>query len=255
MLNHVCRGSGPNLVLQHGFLGGLGCFAPQIDHFAASHSVIAADLPGFAGSAKLAFPGSIEALSGSLVTLLDQLEVGRFSLLGHSLGGLVALQTALDIGDRVEKLVLYATSSRGSMPNRHESFEASIARIEREGIGVAAARIASTWFVAGDRAKSYQACLEAGRGVTAAAAIDCLRSLPHWDVTDRLADIVTPTLVIHGERDRSYGREEQAALVAGIGHAKRVAIPECAHNAHLEDTDQFNRVVSAFLDDSSACAS
>lgn len=169
MLTYRRQGRGPALVLQHGFLGGLGVFAPQFDHFSRFYDVIAADLPGFAGSADEPCEGSVPGMSESLVELLDSLGVTSFSILGHSLGGMVALQTALDHGRRVEKLVLYGTSRRGEMPNRHETFEESIARFEAEGVEKAAERIVATWFVDGDRAPYYRLCLEAGRGANGEA--------------------------------------------------------------------------------------
>ncbi len=249
MLNYRRQGQGPTLVLQHGFLGGLGYFAPQFDYFTRTYDVIAADLPGFAGSADEPHRGSISGMSENLVELLDSLGVARFSMLGHSLGGMVALNTALDHGGRVEKLVLYGTSRRGEMPNRHETFEASIARFESEGVEKVAKRIAATWFVAGDKAPYYPLCLEAGRGANVTAVVSCLKSLPEWDVTARLPTLTMPTLVIYGDRDRSYGRMETVELAQAIEHAELAVVPGCAHNVHLEKPDLFNRIVEDFLSD------
>lgn len=246
-LHHRRRGAGPVLVLQHGFLGSGACFEPQIEAFAGSHDVIAADLPGFAGSAGRGYPGSVEGLAAALVALLDSLGVERFALLGHSLGGLVAQQVALDHGARVERLVLYGTSSRGAMPNRHESFEQSIARLEAEGVAATAERIAKTWFVEGEAAAFYPAALAIARETPKETLIACLRSLPDWDVTEQLPALRMPTLVIHGERDRSYSRAEALALVEAIEGAAFWSAPGCAHNAHLEQPAPFNRALGRFL--------
>lgn len=246
-LHYRRRGSGPSLVLQHGFLGSGAVFAPQIAALATSHDVIAPDLAGFAGSAARGYPGSVEGLARALTALLDALEIDRFALLGHSLGGLVALQTALDLGPRVERLVLYGTASRGAMPNRHESFEDSIARLQVEGPAATAARIAATWFVDGAADPAYPEALAIARETPVETSIACLRSLPDWDVTDRLATLRVPTLVMHGEADRSYSRAEAEALVAGIAGAALWSAPGCAHNAHLEQPALFNRALAAFL--------
>lgn len=134
MLTYRRQGRGPALVLQHGFLGGLGVFAPQFDHFSRFYDVIAADLPGFAGSADEPCEGSVPGMSESLVELLDSLGVTSFSILGHSLGGMVALQTALDHGRRVEKLVLYGTSRRGgAQTGRRSLLPQVLARMGRHG--------------------------------------------------------------------------------------------------------------------------
>ena len=241
------QGAGASLVLQHGFLGSGACFAPQIAFFSRTYDVVAADLPGFAGSVDCGYPGSVEGLAEALADLLDRLGIGRFSLLGHSLGGLVALQTALDLGERVERLVLYGTSSRGAMPNRHESFEQSVARVEVEGTERAAARIARTWFVDGERAAFYPQSLRIARSTPQETWIACLRSLPDWDVTARLSTLRVPTLVIYGERDRSYGRAEALALSEAIEGAALRVVPDCAHNLHLEKPALFNEILQDFL--------
>lgn len=247
MLHHLRRGSGPPLVFQHGFLGGGACFEPQLAFFARYHDVIAPDLPGFAGSADQPYPGSVEGLAEALIGLLDSLGIGRFCLVGHSLGGLVALQTALDHGDRVERLVLYGTSCRGAMPNRHESFAETAARLEAEGVEPTAERIAKTWFADGETAAAYRQCLEIACATPKETCIACLESLPQWDVAGRLAELRMPTLVVRGARDRSYSRAEALALHGGIAGARLWEVPDCAHCLHLEAPEAFNRALRAFL--------
>ena len=247
MLNHKRCGQGPALVLQHGFLGGSGYFAPQLARFCHSHDVIAADLPGFAGSAAEPTPESIEGLSKAMIGLLDELHIERFSLLGHSMGGMVALQTALDHPTRIERLVLYGTSASGRLPNRFETFEQSIERLRQDGVEATAARIAATWFVDGEKAPFYPLCVEAGRGVTEAAAVACLQAIPKWDVSARIGTLDVPTLVLYGDKDRSYGLGDALGLARGIPGACLCILPDCAHNVHLEKPDLFNQVVADFL--------
>ena len=247
MLEYRRGGKGPTLVLQHGFLGGSGYFAPQIAQLRQCHDVIAADLPGFAGSAAEPTPESIEGLSLSLLGFLDGLGVERFSLLGHSMGGMVALQSALDQPARIERLILYGTSASGRLPGRFETFERSIERLREEGLEATVARIAATWFVDGEAAPLYPLCLEAGRGVREEAAIACLRAMPAWDVTDRIGELKIPTLVLYGDRDRSYGHEDAVGLARGIPDARLCILPDCAHNVHLEKPALFNQVVADFL--------
>lgn len=247
MLNYRRNGKGPSLVLQHGFLGGSGYFAPQMTCFGNSHDIIAADLPGFAGSAEEPTPESIEGLSHSLVGFLDALDIGQFSLLGHSMGGMVALQTALDHPERIERLILYGTSASGRTRGRFETFEQSIERLRADGLEATAARITATWFVEGKAAPFYPFCLEAGRGVREEAAIACLAAMPAWDVSDRIGELKVPTLVIYGDRDRSYALDDAIDLARGIPDARLCVLPDCAHNVHLEKTDLFNQVVIDFL--------
>jgi pimeloyl-ACP methyl ester carboxylesterase len=248
MLNYRRVGRGRRVVvLQHGFLGGSGYWTPQMAHLAPWFDVIAPDLPGFAGSAHLAAPESIEGLAGALLGLLDDLGVERFALVGHSMGGMVAGQLALDRPDRIERLVLYGTAATGRLPDRFETFDESIRRLEQDGVAATAERIAATWFRHGQESPFYPLCVDAGRGASLAAAIACLRAISRWDISARLGEIKMPTLVIGADRDRSIAPAQLMQLWAGIKDAQLCIAPGCAHNLHLEKPELFNRVLGDFL--------
>lgn len=250
-INYSRHGAGPTVVLQHGFVGGGGYFAPQVARLARFFDVICPDLPGFAGSASRRGDMSIPGLSRALVALLDHLGVERCSLLGHSLGGSVALQTALDHPQRITRLVLYATGSSGSLPRRFETVEETVARIRADGVGATARRIASTWFVAGERAPLFELCAAAAGEPDPQAAMDALTRLPSWDASDRLHELGIPVLVICGDRDRSYGLEDTIAMARGIADVRICVLPGCAHAAHLEAPEAFtDHLVTFLLEDS-----
>jgi 2-hydroxy-6-oxonona-2,4-dienedioate hydrolase len=247
MLNFHRHGSGPSLVMQHGFVGGGGYFAAQTARLARFFDVICPDLPGFAGSASQQAEMTVPGLSRSLVGLLDELGVEQFALLGHSLGGSVALQTALDHPQRVDKLVLYATGSTGNLPKRFESVDDTINRIQSDGIEATAKRIAATWFVEGTRAPMYDFCVAAAGKPDQAAAVKAMKNLPAWDVTDRLAELKMPVFVICGDRDRSYGLEDTLAMARCIAASQFCVIPNCAHATHLEAPEVFTDLLATFL--------
>ena len=219
MLNFRRYGFGPTLVLQHGFLGGGGYFAPQAARLSDFFDVICPDLPGFAGSAAVRAEMTTTGLSRALTELLDELGVDRFSLLGHSMGGGVALQTALDHPARIDKLVLYGTASAGRMPKRFETVEETLDRIGLDGIRATAERIAATWFVEGTRAPMYEFCVAAAGEPDQAAAMKAIGNFQNWDVTERLGELEMPVLVICGDRDRSYGLEDTLAMMRRIARS------------------------------------
>jgi 2-hydroxy-6-oxonona-2,4-dienedioate hydrolase len=247
VLNFHRYGSGPTLVLQHGFVGGGGYFAPLAARLARFFDVICPDLPGFAGSAGQRAEMTVPGLSRSLISLLDALGVERFCLLGHSLGGAVALQTALDHAERIDKLVLYGTGSTGRLPNRFETVEDTLERIQSDGIQATAERIAATWFVEGARAPLYEFCVTAAGKPDQAAAMAVLESLQEWEVTGRLDELDMPVLVLCGDHDRSYGLEDTLAMMRRIAGSQFCVIPNCAHAAHLESPGVFADVLINFL--------
>ncbi len=247
MLNFRRYGSGPTLVLQHGFVGGGGYFAPLSARLARLFDVICPDLPGFAGSAGQPAEMTAPGLSRSLLALLDALDVERFSLLGHSMGGAVALQTALEHPERIDKLVLYGTGSTGRLPKRFETVDETLKRIRSDGIRATAERITATWFVEGARAPLYNFCVAAAGSPDESAAMQALENLQSWDVTNRLDELDMPVLVVCGDRDRSYGLEETLAMMRRIAGSQLCVIPNCAHAAHLEAPGIFTDVLITFL--------
>jgi pimeloyl-ACP methyl ester carboxylesterase len=89
--------------------------------------------------------------------------------------------------------------------------------------------------------------LASGKGTTIEAALAGLRAMPAWDLSAKIGTLTMPTLVIGGDRDRSYSLDEMSALSRAIPKAELCILPGCAHNAHLERPDLFNQVIATFL--------
>lgn len=108
----VCEaGSGPVVLAVHGLGGTKASFLPTVAALAASHRVVAVDLPGFGDSDK-PIRGSYDPafFTDAMVALLDALGVDRADVIGNSMGGRVALEMGLTARDRVRRLVLLAPS-------------------------------------------------------------------------------------------------------------------------------------------------
>lgn len=247
MLNYTRCGKGEPIVLLHGFLGGTAYWVPLATGLKHAHDVIAVDLPGFAGSTKVPAPETLGGYAGVVVELMDDLGVKSCSLLGFSMGGMIAQQAALDYPSRIEKLVLYGSAAIGDLPHRFESWEASIARIEREGVEPTADRTVATWFVEGAKHPFYSVCREACRGAYGPSCITVMRAMQKWNSVARLKDIRIPTLVIVGDKDRSTKVSDSIVLWEGIPGAQLCVLPGCAHGAHMEKPGLFNRVLAEFL--------
>ena len=235
------------LVLIHGFLGGVAYWVPTQTGLRHFFDVIAIDLPGFAGSAHIPAPDSIQGLAATVISFLDKLGVDQFSALGFSMGGMVAQQLALDHARRVEALVLYGTSASGSLPNRFESWDASIARVEAQGVEATADKTVATWFLEGDKHPYHAACREACRGAAKNSCINLMRAMQRWSVVERLSEISAPTLVVVGDKDRSTKPSESIEIWERIPGSALCVLPACSHGAHMEKPELFNRVVADFL--------
>lgn len=246
-LPYLRSGSGPPLVLVHGYLGGSGQWEDQLAAFATTHDVIAPGLPGFGAAASLPGLESIAGFADAVIERLDRLGIGRFALLGHSMGGMVVQEMAARLGDRVERLVLYGTGPLGRMPDRFEPLEASMDRLAAEGVAATADRIAATWFCEGHRAPGYTVARDIGRLASAGAARNALYAMRDWDGRDRLEGLRLPCRILWGDRDRSYRWRQVASLWEGIAGAELGVIPGASHAAHLEKPDIFNAMLRDFL--------
>lgn len=246
MMHYQRFGKGKTVVLQHGFLGGSGYWSPVTAELGAVFDVIAPDLPGFAGSAGEAVPNSIAGYGSALIALLNSLGIDRFSMVGHSTGGMIAQQIAVDHPARLERLVLYGTAPSGHLPTRFETFEETIARFERLG-SAAAADVVASWFVRCQDHPLYGFTMEAGRGFSVAAAVNVMTIVPRWDLRDRLKEIRAETLVITADQDRATTPDHAVSIWKAIPGSHLAIVPGCSHNIHLEKTALFNSIVGKFL--------
>jgi pimeloyl-ACP methyl ester carboxylesterase len=105
-VNHLDYGTGPALVLLHGMAASWQWWLENIPALAQHHRVIAVDLPGFGRSEQLPPPAEMATHARTVLGLLDQLGVQSATVAGHSMGGLVAIETFLADPQRVRSLIL-----------------------------------------------------------------------------------------------------------------------------------------------------
>lgn len=249
LLSYTREGQGFPLVLQHGYFGGVEMWQAQIDYFKSRYDVIVPDLAGFGDSATLVAPESIPECAKQVFDLLDSLGVEQFFLLGHSMGGMVVQQMAAMQNERIKKLVCYGTGPVGVLPDRFETLDQSRERLATDGLEATAKRIAATWFVEGENAQGFSVCENVGKKATMQAAIASLTAWGKWNGSSALPMISCPTLVLWGDRDRSYGWRQPNSLWHGIPDSYLAVMPGCAHNAHMEKSALFNMIVDDFLSD------
>ena len=246
-LPHRRAGAGPVLVLVHGYLGGSEQWMAEIDRFSDRFDVIAPDLPGFGDAADWAPCGTIGELAAAVTGLLDDLGIGLFTLLGHSMGGMVAQEAAAARPDRVERLVLYGTGPLGLMPDRFEPIDVSRERLKHDGVARTIRRIGATWFSCGREPKGLDLLVRIGSHASEAAALAGLDAMQRWDGRGALGRLTMPSLVLWGDGDRSYRWPQVEALWRGLPDARLAVIPGVSHAAHMEKPGLFHAILADFL--------
>jgi pimeloyl-ACP methyl ester carboxylesterase len=247
MLSYRRYGKGPALVLLHGFVGGSRYWVAQETALKEYFEVISIDLPGFAGSAMVSAPDSLAGYALSVIDFLGGLGIERFSVMGFSMGGMIAQELTRKNGNRVQTLILYGSSAVGDLPHRFESWNDAIARLDRDGVDAITDKTVETWFIEGKKHPYYSICREACRGASKEGCLKAMRAMQGWRSVEWLGEINTPTLVIVGDRDRSTKPSDSIILWEGIPNSQFCILPGCAHGPHLEKPDLFNRIVADFV--------
>lgn len=236
------------LVLVHGFMGGGEQWDGYVDRLSRQGDLIAVDLPGFGRNAHLPPICSIAGYADWIVKHLRDLGVERYHLLGHSMGGMIAQDVAHLDSERIDRLVLYATGAIGVLPGRFETIEASKQRAIQDGATTTARRIAATWFLDREAADAYEQCAAIAARTQLAAIHAGLDAMQSWSGTQNLQQIPQDTLILWGDRDRTYPWNQIQRLWQTIANTSLAVVPGCAHAVHAEKPDLFQSLVSDFLD-------
>ncbi len=251
-------GSGPGLVLVHGFGGAKEDFALHVGALATTHRVITFDHRGHGASDGPADLGaySLDRLAADTVAVADAVGVERFRLLGHSMGGMVARRVVLAHPERVEALVLMDTSP-GPVPGISVELVEYGARLALEKGMDALKRAQDELDPLGSPAyrrllveqpgyKEFQDRKWAALSPYMWAAL-AMELATQPDQVDALRHVDTPTLVMVGEQDESFvGPSREAA--AALPDAQLVVIAGAGHSPQFEAPADWREILLAFLD-------
>ena len=235
-----------SVVFVHGFLGGSRQWQHQVEAL-SERAVIALDLPGFGASADLAPLDTIAAYGTWVLDALTTRGIEHFDLVGHSMGGMIAQDITAQAPERVERLVLYGTGTTGELPGRFETIETSKKRAQKDGADATARRIAATWFLNTCDADAYEDCAQIAQLSSLTTLLAGLEAMQAWDGAAHLPSIRAKTMVLWGDKDRTYPWSQTEKLWTTIPNSSLAVLPDCAHAAHLEKPHLFNALIRDFL--------
>lgn len=248
-LSYLDEGTGSAIVLLHG-LGSQGDdWLYQTPVFAQHYRVLAPNLRGHTNSSPVRGPLSIFMLAADVVRWLDTLQIETAHIVGLSLGGLVAQQLAIDFPERVNRLILCNTFARLRPTSIFEAHTLARRLIVSTLLPMAttARVVAADLFPWPDQAALRAVVLERiGRNdlVSYRYLIGAIR---RFDSRAELGRIQAPTLLITGDRDNVVPRGCQRQLVRGIRTVKWHIVRNSGHATPIDQPEEFNRVVLAFL--------
>lgn len=181
-------GDGVPLVFIHGWTANRHRWDHQIDHFAQKRRVVRLDLRGHgesAGSGRR----TVAELAGDVLAVLDHLEIDRFVLVGHSMGGMIAQTLTLDHPDRVERLVLVNSISRMTY-SRGRGLLMAVSTLVPFKLFVAAN--IQRAFAPGYPREKIREHVRASADTPREVVMTCYGAMRSFDVLDRLGEIRTP---------------------------------------------------------------
>jgi len=240
------EGEGVAVIFIHGFGGDCDNWLFNVDEISTEAPVYALDLPGHGGSTKTIVNPTVEVMVNALVQLMDHLSLDRAHLVGHSMGGLIAGQTAVNHKDRVASLTLICAAGLGADINS-EYIDGFVSAASRKEL------------------KPKLKCLFADDDLVSRAMVDDLLKYKRLDgvqafledlkknlfsggkqttsIADDLAILNVPALVIWGSEDAVIPKAHATA----IDGARVEVIPDTGHMVMLENPGRVNELIKSHL--------
>jgi pimeloyl-ACP methyl ester carboxylesterase len=250
-IHYERAGEGLPVIFLHAGVADSRMWQPQMRAFAEQFECVAPDMRGF-GKSHLP-PGSWSPIA-DLLGLIDHLQLKPVHLVGCSLGGGVAIDFAIEHGERISKLVLVGPGVGGvhfgaNYPELFAEFEAAEKAGDRHAIIEADARL---WLDGPRRRPGYvkdpirKLFFEMDSNFDSdfdSAPINQIEPR----AAERLSEITASTLVVVGDEDAPPVFDAVDLLLEKVPHARKAVIHDAAHLPNLEHPEEFNRIVMEFL--------
>ena len=261
-LHYVVAGRGPAVVLLHGLGGFAQSWRHTIDALSTRATVFAVDLPGFGRSAKPRTAYRLGYFARALHGFLDAMGIAQASLVGHSLGGSVAVTYALTHPARVERVALVAALVPGFAFRLSWSHRLIALPVVGEALALCG------------RAPLYKAAIARCFHVVRPADVDFLvehdyairtgaEARAAWLATARhirtdfidhrvdyrraITTLDLPMLLVHGRQDPAVSAKHVVDAAAGFPRAALRWVDRCGHFPHLEHPQVVNAWLAEFL--------
>ena len=228
------------VILVHGAAGGTHVWFHQLGTLARTRRVVAPDLPAHGCSKQRpSEPVTISLYATMVCELADNLGITQALFVGHSMGGAVALQAALDRPELVAGLVIGACGPR--LPVSPVVFDVVENHYDQFGGLV-------SQFAFGPKADPDLVKLYTEPPLVAAQAVvaDDFRACAAFDITAKLTEITQPTLVLHGSEDKMVSRKLIDALVSGLPDSRFQELSGFGHMIFQEAPEQTTTIIEDF---------
>jgi pimeloyl-ACP methyl ester carboxylesterase len=262
-VNYVEMGDGrgrPTILFVHGLSGSWQNWLETLPHFAATHRVLAPDLPGFGHSSLPPWRISIERYAALLYELCDALAVRDCVLVGNSMGGFVSAEAACRDPGRFEKLVLVSAAGVSHARMRRAPAETAarmaagaaplLLKAQERGLRRPRLRdaIFSGLFQHPSRLRTELLLEQFQSGAGKPGLLPAVQGLVGYDILEKLSDVDVPTLIVWGRNDRVVPPHDAFGYASRLRNSSTVIFDDTGHLPQIERPVRFNRVLETFLE-------
>ena len=238
------RGEGDPIIFVHGWMEDCSMWNSQIEYFSREHRVIAYDQRGHGRSDKPEKGYSIQNLSDDLYSFTQNLNIKRFTLIGHSMGGMTAMVFALDHPEKISKLILIGTDAKSTLSLRIM-------------LWTLLHFLPYSTFAEGSDIKYHKPtekmkkdAVERALRTPRYAAYECFREFcTKYDIRDRVSGIKIPTLIIVGEKDSLTPIKLSQYMNRQIEGSRLIIVPDCKHMPMIEKPGKVNAIIDEFINE------
>jgi pimeloyl-ACP methyl ester carboxylesterase len=259
-VNYVEIGEGPPIVFVHGISGSWQNWLENLPHFGRGHRAIALDLPGFGSSPMPTWPIEMPAYGRLLHDFCEKLGLGKeVTLVGNSMGGLVAAEAVLSEQSRFNGLVLVSAAGfintwlphqRGTATSRAwDNFGAHVGALARFTVTHRLTRWLNFRFVIRYPGRLRKELLweQVNSGVPCPGFADALAAVIEYDARDRLEEIKIPTMIVWGFEDWVISAAAALSYHRRIPSSRLEIFEHTGHVPQLERPARFNALLDEFL--------
>jgi pimeloyl-ACP methyl ester carboxylesterase len=249
VVHYEVYGRGRPVILLHGWLGSWGCWLGTMEALAGGYRAYALDFWGFGESGKRRESYNIPDFTTLVDEFMETMGIDRAPVVGHSMGGTVALNLALDKPRRVEKVAVVGSPIDGRSLSVFLKLAGypSVAFVVwnspfvlRLGIKLFAPWIAANW------QGWYELLMHDLSRMTLESFLWSIHSLHRTDLRPRLGSLRMPALGVYGRGDKIVD-PRQAELFRYVADSRVEMLDRARHFPMLDEPDRFHSVLLSFL--------
>ncbi len=246
VVHYEVFGRGRPVLFLHGWLGSWRYWFPTMEVVAEHFRTYSFDFWGFGDSRRKRTQESIQAYSEQVIRFLDALGIDQVMLVGHSMGGMVALKTAINHPQRIQRVVTVGAPING------DSLSWLLKLIDRPFLADTFARTPLLrrylfrFFLGQTNDPAVKEVIDDSVKSSADTLRYAVSSMWRTDLRPELPRLRVPAMVVHGGRDDIVD-PNQVELFTNVPLAEVVTMPRSRHFPFLDEAATFNEVLLRFL--------